>query len=338
MDNSPTSTINFDRASPAPQKVEMPEPRDPKKVLFVVALVLSAAILLCFLSVIVLEIASRVGAPAGGPIAPSNGVDYVFEEYGKDGIHKGDLILVKEGYEYVFPNADDTDLVSVLGNKNNAYSANQNAKLEANTVKKFNALMTELKNETGFSSIYVYEGYRSYDKQDSYFNNPSIKDEVAAGLSEHHTGICMDLKIYKNDLMYELEHEPEILSWIKANAYRQGFVDRYPEGKEQTTGVDHDWATSTPSTHIRYVGYAHAYYMTQNKLCLEEYLSLLSANYSYEGEHLTIAGDDGNAYEVYYVKSEGDKTAVPVPADFEYTVSGDNMNGFVVTVCFGKSN
>ena len=338
MDNSPTSTINFDRAAPTPQKVEMPEPRDPKKVLFIVALALSAAILLCFLSVIVLEIANRVGPSSSGPVTPENGVDYVFEEYGKGAIHRGDLILVKEGYEYVFPNASETNLVTVLKNKNNAYSANGKAQLEESVVKSFNELMTDLKNETGFTGIYVNEGYRSYEKQESYFNNPAIKDEVAAGLSEHHTGLGMDLKVYKNDLMFELEHEPEILRWLKENGYRRGFVDRYPDEKIQVTGIDHDWATSTPSTHIRYVGYAHAYYMTKNDLCLEEYLPLLSANYSYGGEHLTFAGDDGNAYEIYYVKAEGDKTAVPVPADYEYSVSGDNMGGFVVTVCFGKSN
>lgn len=58
------------------------------------------------------------------------------------------------------------------------------------------------------------------------------------------------------------------------NAYKYGFVIRYPDGKESVTGVsDYNYA-------FRYVGYAHAYYMHENGLCLEEYISLLQKKYS----------------------------------------------------------
>ena len=84
--------------------------------------------------------------------------------------------------------------------------------------------------------------------------------------------------------------------------------------------------------HFRYVEIPHAYYIVNNGLCLEEYLEQLSTTTSPEGEHLTISVDGGATYEVYYVKASGGTTEVPVPADYPYTVSGDNMNGFIVTV------
>ena len=38
-------------------------------------------------------------------------------------------------------------------------------------------------------------------------------------------------------------------------------------------------------------------------------------------------------YEIYYVKAaDGETTEVPVPVDCDYTVSGDNIGGFIVTI------
>ena len=76
--------------------------------------------------------------------------------------------------------------------------------------------------------------------------------------------------------------------------------------------------------------------LSANDLCLEEYLKLLSTNYSYEGEHLKFTGDNTKTYEVYYVAKTGAQTEVFVPEGYSYTVSGDNMNGFIVTVCLDK--
>lgn len=54
--------------------------------------------------------------------------------------------------------------------------------------------------------------------------------------------------------------------WFAENGYKYGYVVRFPEDKTQQTGLDYrPW-------HFRYVGIPHAYYMTQNNLCLEEYV------------------------------------------------------------------
>ena len=40
---------------------------------------------------------------------------------------------------------------------------------------------------------------------------------------------------------------------------------------------------------------------------------------------------DGKNYEIYYVPATADTVEVPIPKDKEYTISGNNVDGFIVT-------
>ena len=52
---------------------------------------------------------------------------------------------------------------------------------------------------------------------------------------------------------------------MKDNAYKYGFILRYPKGKEHITGFKYEpW-------HYRYVGKDVAKYIYENNLTLEEY-------------------------------------------------------------------
>ncbi len=64
-------------------------------------------------------------------------------------------------------------------------------------------------------------------------------------------------------------------------------------------------------------------------MCLVVYLALLNS-YTLDREILQIQyGED--TYTVYYEPaSNGDFTDLHVPADKEYSVSGDNNGGFIV--------
>ena len=161
---------------------------------------------------------------------------------------------------------------------------------------------------------------------------PIWEDEPSKNASEHRIGNCFDVNIYSGDKAYQLNSNNEVNTWMKSNAHKYGFIDRYPDEKKDITDVEHDWTMTVRTTHFRYVGYAHAYYMFKNSLCLEEYLELLRTSYKYDGEHLRFVGDDGSSYEVYYVEAKDGETNVPVPTNYEYSVSGDNINGFIVTV------
>jgi hypothetical protein len=100
-------------------------------------------------------------------------------------------------------------------------------------------------------------------------------------------------------------------------------VLRYPESAVESTGVEY-----TPS-HFRYVGVPHSNIMQDKNLCLEDYVEFLKG-YDFYGEHLFVTL--GNIeYEIYYVQADGDVTQVPVPKDRYYSISGNNIDGFIVT-------
>ena len=82
------------------------------------------------------------------------------------------------------------------------------------------------------------------------------------GTSEHQLGLALDINADKsrcdNDTIYQ---------WLSQNAYRYGFILRYPEGKEDITGIDYEpW-------HYRYVGQAIAQTCMDQGLTYEEYLA-----------------------------------------------------------------
>ena len=120
----------------------------------------------------------------------------------------------------------------------------------------------------------------------------------------------------------------QIYNWINTNCYKYGFVRRYPESKASVTKSGHY------AEHYRYVGYPHALAMMRNDLTLEEYLTVLATRHRYDGTHYILNGDNGVTYEIYYVPAAtGDgATSVPVPINLPYTVSGNNYDGFIVTV------
>ena len=201
-------------------------------------------------------------------------------------------------------------------------SAIGSAKLEVETSKLFNKWADGFYEATGNIDLYIKDndGYRAGSGE--------------TGTTEHHTGKVIDLygQVTSSLPVYNID-DPEykdVYQWLYNNAYKYGFIHRYPALKHDVTGVENE------PYHFRQVGYAHAYYMFENDLCLEEYLDLLKKDYT-AAAPLEFTGDDGNKYIVYYVAAaEGDTTKLTVPAELEYTVSGDNMGGFIVTVNAGK--
>ncbi len=142
---------------------------------------------------------------------------------------------------------------------------------------------------------------------------------------EFSTGLLLDISLSLNGKTYLISDYDEVFEWFESNAAKYGFIMRKPE-----------------RTHycFRYVGVPHAYYMEENSLDLPAYLELLRTAHDLSGATGSSAATsalkvkaDGISYEVYYVKSAGgDMTEVPIPSyAVSYTVSGDNMGGFVVT-------
>ena len=89
------------------------------------------------------------------------------------------------------------------------------------------------------------------------------KNWVAApGTSEHELGLALDINSDGS-----LSSDSEVYGWLAENAYKYGFILRYPPGKENITGIDYEpW-------HYRYVGQEAASEIFERQICLEEYLS-----------------------------------------------------------------
>ena len=123
----------------------------------------------------------------------------------------------------------------------------------------------------------VREGYRTGkeqqeildDKIQTYINQGysqsraerTAKEWVALpGTSEHQLGIAVDINADKSKCSNE-----EVYAWLAENAYKYGFILRYPLGKQEITG------TSYEPWHYRYVGEEAALEIYEQGICLEEY-------------------------------------------------------------------
>lgn len=255
-------------------------------------------------------------------------------------IGRGTLILVSPllGREYDFDAPDD--IKNLYGNKTSSYLiSSTKLKLNGETITALNEMFNAGKAETGKGDYQITQGYRTYDEQKSIYDEyqevygPEKGAQLAAtpGYSEHHSGYAFDMNVYvvTSGTSYSLGTAGDVdpaYNWIYENAAKYGFVLRYPDGKTAVTGITNEpW-------HFRYVGRGHASYMAENGLVLEEYIALLYG-YPEKGPHLMFEAD-GVSYEVFYVAADtaAEVTAFTVPEDAAYTVSGNNWDGFIVTV------
>lgn len=86
------------------------------------------------------------------------------------------------------------------------------------------------------------------------------------GHSEHQTGLALDIVSQAYQLLDKNQENTPEQRWLMKNAYRYGFILRYPEDKTQLTGIGYEpW-------HYRYVGKKAAKEIYKKGLCLEEYL------------------------------------------------------------------
>ena len=170
----------------------------------------------------------------------------------------------------------------ILVNKNNriplGYKSDlinyKNVKISSHIKTNIDKMITDAKNDgitIKISSAYRNEAYQKkifdgrlnkYINQGYSYNEALKKTEsyvMYPYYSEHHTGLAFDFKSLTND------DNQKMYNWLSKNAYKYGFILRYPKDKIDIT------KTSFEQWHYRYVGYEAAEYMYRNNLCLEEY-------------------------------------------------------------------
>ena len=133
----------------------------------------------------------------------------------------------------------------------------------------FETLSEDAKKEG--MNIIAMSSYRSYDYQVNLYDNYVATDgkeaadtySARAGYSEHQTGLAVD--VYNKVLPYTSFEETEEFNWMQENAYKYGFILRFPKDKVNITGYQYE------SWHYRYVGKEAAKYIHNHDLTLEEY-------------------------------------------------------------------
>lgn len=117
--------------------------------------------------------------------------------------------------------------------------------------------------------LLVNSAYRSYQDQEevykTYYNlygeNYVRKYAAKPGFSEHQSGLSLDVASSHSNIFEESKE----FTWMKENAYKYGFVLRFPKNKEIVTGFRYE------AWHYRYVGKDIAKYMYENNLTFDEY-------------------------------------------------------------------
>ena len=244
-------------------------------------------------------------------------------------IHTGDLILVNSSYPFDFEaNADTLDIKNIRENQSFYYQVD---KLEFSVAGRIlphlDAMIAACDEaigtkETGITSAYRTKEYQQGVMEEitaAYGEDYAKKYVASPGYSEHHTGLAVDVGIFYPDGSQGSFSESQNAVWMRNNCQHFGFVRRYAEDKTAITGI------SNEAWHFRYVGMPHAFYMTAHNLCLEEYIDFLRAGTS-EDEPLTVTCDDGT-YDIFFTA----EMEIEEPEGM-YTVSGNNVDGLIVTV------
>lgn len=117
-------------------------------------------------------------------------------------------------------------------------------------------LFDAAESEAGVS-LAVQSAYRPYDMQKAIYDDEAAANGVAAadrdtarpGYSEHQTGLTADISAPSEGCTLQACFgETDAGTWLAQNAWRFGFILRYPPDKEQVTGYVYEpW-------HFRYVG------------------------------------------------------------------------------------
>ncbi len=260
-----------------------------------------------------------------------------------DKIHDGNLILVNYRYEYVFPTEDV--LLPMKPRADHFSVATLDISLRSEALDAFASLMNDLYENSGFDDVLVVSSFRGIEKQAEIYQDRLERygSEYAAayvadpGYSEHHTGLAMDLSVYTGGASYDIETYPAC-AWFNENYDRYGYVLRYPEHKAGITSINYEgW-------HYRYVGIPHSLIMDSLDLCLEEYIDY-TKNYTfnsalcYDMNMGSIKTVDAASYKksssekiIYFVAASNEEaTKIPL-AEGEYQISGNNVDGFIITV------
>lgn len=201
-----------------------------------------------------------------------------FEEYMNPTDASEYLVLVNRTH-VVDETYKPDDLTNIADTRKDGRETQKMRKCAA---KALEALFIEMR-AAGYTDVSVTSAYRSYEYQGQIYNdytNKEMKNNSALtkeqaqaivdtysakpGTSEHQTGLCCDMhNLSSADRAFA---DKPVYKWLNENAWKFGFILRFPEDKTEITGYDFEpW-------HYRFVGRNAAWQIKNGGMCLEEYL------------------------------------------------------------------
>lgn len=258
----------------------------------------------------------------------------------KDEIHTGNLILVNQLYPYK---------ANISGKMLNQIE--DDVLLERQFAVAYEQVIEAI---NAHESIVAVSGWRAEQEQEQIYNDSlaangkefTSKYVALPGHSEHQTGLAVDVAYKQTNIDFLRPHFPSdgICEDFRIKARYFGLIERYPKDKENITGIAYEpW-------HFRYVGAPHALIMQDTEDTLEEYHERLK-NYRYGASPLKY--DFGNSkIEISYLEANGGTVfeaqgkstgkvgdfgnetcaVLEIENDAIYTVSGNNIDGFIITM------
>lgn len=241
------------------------------------------------------------------------GKNEILVDVSKSQIYQGDLLLINKDYPLVDGNEaqDIVKLVDYSTFASQIVLLDRSLSLSQDVAERFLTMVQEA-NLEGIDHFMASSGYRTNQEQDNLYDEKGSEYAMPAGYSEHNLGLALDVGSTQSGI-----EKSEEGVWLRDNAWKYGFILRYPKNKEKITSIKYEpW-------HFRYIGLPHSAIMEEHDMVLEEYYEAL------RDEPLSIT-IEGQHYNVRYHPVLNDKK-IAVPADGDYTISGNNVDGVIVT-------
>ena len=251
--------------------------------------------------------------------------------FGRDALYQGLLLFVSREHPLPadLPPQQSRDVRSLVGRY---IPAGEHVSLSEETI----YALCDLAQENPLPETWIVEGMRSPLEQQAmqretfklYQASMPVTEALAlaaenvpdSGRSEHQLATAFDVQLNGRHAWSASDPMAHTQDgrWLLENAWRYGFIRRYPPDKSQITGIQNE------TMHWRYVGKSHAEAMRLSGLCLEEYLELLHA----QG---TLCLVDGEGRETWLLcRPCGPEGAdFDVPEGWRAEASADNL-GFAV--------
>lgn len=161
--------------------------------------------------------------------------------------------------------------------------------------------------------LYISSSYRTAEEQAAILLKEG-ENAAKVGSSEHQTGLALD--VYVRGFAGRAFLKSEAGTYVSQNAWKYGFIIRYPDGKSDVTGIPYEpW-------HIRYVGQPHAEIIHRSKLTLEEYMELFN-----DGEFYSFG-----SYCLVTCPEQTETILLPTETYTVISISQNNAGQYLITM------